>query len=68
LSRLAADFKDDIVANPELLGVDTIKNSTITVRARVRTRPGRHFPLERELNQRVVARFLQANIQLPPND
>jgi small-conductance mechanosensitive channel len=67
LSRLVADFKDDVVSSPELLGVDTIKNSTIILRARVRTRPGKHFPLERELNQRVVARFMQANIQLPPN-
>ncbi len=67
MSRLAADFKEDVVSNPELLGVDAIKNSIITLRARVRTRPGKHFPLERELNQRVVARFLAAGVQLPPN-
>ncbi|MEY4064352.1 MAG: hypothetical protein RIR26_560 [Pseudomonadota bacterium] len=67
LSRLARDFAHDILLPPELLGIDNIRNSTLVLRARVRTQPGQQWPLERELNRRVVERFLEAQIQLPPN-
>lgn len=67
LSRLAKDFPNVVIAPPELLGLDIIKNSSVTLRARVRTRPGQQWILERELNQRVLTSFIESNIQLPPN-
>ena len=67
LSRLARDFPFEIISSPELLGVENIKNSSVVLRARVKTRPGQQWILERELNQRVISKFVDAQIQLPPN-
>ena len=67
LSRLARDFPFEIMSSPELLGVENIKNSSVVLRARVQTRPGQQWILERELNQRVISKFVDAQIQLPPN-
>lgn len=67
LSRLAKDFPYEIISSPELLGVENIKNSSVVLRARVRTRPGEQWILERELNKRVISVFVEAQIQLPIN-
>lgn len=67
LQRLVKDFPHQIIAPPELLGMENIKNSSVVLRARIRTQPGQQWIIERELNQRVVAKFIESNIQLPAN-
>jgi small conductance mechanosensitive channel len=64
---LAKEYSPDILATPDILGVESIKDSRVLLRAKLKTRPGKQFFLERELNHRVLRRFLEAQIQLPGN-
>lgn len=64
---IARDFSNDVLASPEILGVDALKDSSVVLRAKIKTKPGRQYVLERELNQRVLKAFLSAQIVLPAN-
>ncbi|NBO37911.1 mechanosensitive ion channel family protein [bacterium] len=65
LARIARDFSHDVLAQPEFMGVELIKNSTVVLRGKVTTRPGQQWFIERELNKRILDEFLVADIQLP---
>lgn len=64
---IAKENPQDLIATPELLGVESVKDSSVVLRARLKTRPGRQYALERELNQRVLKHFVAAQITLPTN-
>jgi len=64
---LAKEYSPDILATPDILGVESIKDSRVLLRAKLKTKPGKQFFLERELNHRVLRKFLEAQIQLPGN-
>lgn len=64
---IAKDFSADVISVPEVLGIDSIKDSTVVLRARIKTKPARQFSIERELNRRIVAKFLDSQISLPAN-
>ncbi len=62
---LASEHHKDILAQPEFLGVDSVKDSSVVLRARVKTVAGRQYALERELFLRVIRRFLESGVVLP---
>lgn len=54
-----------ILAEPEVLGVEGIGTTGITLRLSVRTRPGDQLPLQRQLRAGVTEAFLREGIQMP---
>jgi small conductance mechanosensitive channel len=64
LDDLAADpaWKAAILEPPQVLGVDSVTNSGIVLRAWIKTAPGERGPLAREINRRVDEAFRAAAI------
>ncbi|MDE1900783.1 MAG: mechanosensitive ion channel [Alphaproteobacteria bacterium] len=58
-------FKRVILEPIEVAGVETLGDSSITVRARIRTRPGKQWDVKRLLLQRIKERFDTENIEIP---
>lgn len=65
IQQIAKEYAQDILSTPEILGVESIKDSKVVLRAKIKTKPGRQFALERALNHRVLRKFIEAEIQLP---
>jgi len=49
----------------EILGVDQFGPSAVTIKARVKTVPGRQWEVGREMNRRIKKRFDEAGIEIP---
>ena len=66
-AQLQADpvFKRVILEPIEVMGVEKFNDSSITLRARIRTRPGKQWDVKRLLLLRIQQRFLQERIDLP---
>jgi small conductance mechanosensitive channel len=66
-AQIQADpvFKRVILEPIEVLGVEKFGDSAITLRARMRTRPGKQWDVKRLLLLRIQQRFLQERIDLP---
>ncbi|NBX19069.1 MAG: mechanosensitive ion channel family protein [Proteobacteria bacterium] len=62
---IVAENSKDILSQPEILGVESVKESAVLIRARIKTLAGRQFVLERELNVRILRCFVEAGIVLP---
>lgn len=58
-------FKTDIKADLEVLGVDKFLPNAWVMRARLRTLPGRHWAVGRELNLRIKQHFDAQKIESP---
>ena len=58
-------FQRSILDAPEILGVDSINDSSITLVSRVRTEAGRQWAVKRMLLLRLKMRFDRAGVQLP---
>jgi len=56
---------DIVTDKPNMLGVETLGNSGVTLRMRVRVKPLEHWQCERDLNQRIKARFEREGIEIP---
>ncbi|NBW80153.1 mechanosensitive ion channel family protein [bacterium] len=67
IQLLAREYSSEIMATPEILGVESVNDSRIVLRARIKTKPGKQFALERELNHRMMRKFLETKIELPGN-
>ncbi len=63
---LAEDaFASGVAAPVEVYGVDRMTDSGSIIKGRIKTRPGKQWPIGRELNRRVLARFEADGIQRP---
>jgi moderate conductance mechanosensitive channel len=62
---LKEDRPERITGQPELLGVDSLGESGITLRLWLQTTPGDHWSVRRELNQRVKERYDKEGIVIP---
>jgi small conductance mechanosensitive channel len=58
-------FADKILGPPDILGVDRLGESTVTLKARLRTRPGDHGAVGREYNRRMMKAFDEGGVELP---
>ncbi|MBT3182155.1 MAG: mechanosensitive ion channel family protein [Deltaproteobacteria bacterium] len=64
-SKLKADMPNEIIEDPERLGVDDFGDSAITIRVWIKTAPLRQWMVKRELNRRVHKRFEKEGIEIP---
>ncbi|MBM3735944.1 MAG: mechanosensitive ion channel family protein [Acidobacteria bacterium] len=58
-------FKPAILAPVEIFGVDHLGESHMTVKARIKTLPGKQWDVGREMNRRIRAGFLAAGLTAP---
>jgi small conductance mechanosensitive channel len=58
-------FKRVILEPIEVMGVQALETSSITIRARIRTRPGKQWEVRRLLLLRIKQRFDTENIEIP---
>ncbi len=59
------DFKDDILAPLELVGVDKFADSAVIIKARIKTKPIKQWRVGREFNRRLKKKFDELNIEMP---
>lgn len=63
--RMNCQYKDDIFAPLEILGVDQFGDSAVVVKARFRTRPRMQWLIGREFNKAYKERFDKEGIEIP---
>ncbi len=59
------DFKDDILAPLEIVGVDKFADSAVVIKARFKTKPIKQWRVGREFNRRMKKKFDELNIEIP---
>lgn len=60
-----AEIVDEVIGEPEMLGVSEITSSHAMLRMTVTTRPGAQWGVQRHLRSRVIAAFDREEIRLP---
>lgn len=63
--RKDARWSDDIISDPEMLGVENFADSAVVIRFVMRTRPLRQWPVRREMLRRIKNRFDELGIEIP---
>ncbi len=63
--RLKGEWPQEIIEEPELMGVDEFGDSSITLRVWIKTRPLMQWKVKRELNRRIHKRFEKEGIEIP---
>jgi len=63
--RADAEFKDDILAPLEVMGLDSFGSSAVVIKARTKTRPIKQWRVGREFNRRIKKKFDELNIEIP---
>ena len=63
--RKDPEFRDMIVDDPEMLGVDAFADSAVIIKLLVRTRPLKQWIVKRELLRRIKNRFDELGIEIP---
>lgn len=63
--RQDPDFKNDIIAPMEVMGLDRFSDSAIIIRARTTTRPSKQWGVAREFNRRLKRAFDEKKIEMP---
>lgn len=63
--RKDPDFKKDILAPIEILGLDKFDTSAIIIKARTMTKPIKQWAVGREFNRRLKKRFDERDIEIP---
>jgi len=58
-------FSRDIIADLEVLGLDSLADSAVMIRVRLRTRPMRQWAVRREFLRRMKKAFDAAGIEIP---
>lgn len=58
-------WSDDVLDDPEVLGVESLGPESVTLRLRVKTHPGRQWALQRALRERIRLALSEAEIPLP---
>lgn len=54
-----------IMEDLEIMGVDSLADSSVNIKVRFKARPGKKFSLVREFNRRVKNRFDELDIEIP---
>ncbi|WP_186388402.1 mechanosensitive ion channel domain-containing protein [Stappia sp. TSB10P1A] len=62
---MQTDFKSEILEPLEMHGITTFGDSAITVRARIKTRPGSQWSVGRAYNEHIKAVFDERGIEIP---
>jgi small-conductance mechanosensitive channel len=71
LKEIAAEVRQDAKFGPmirddiEVMGVERLAESGVTIRARVKTEPASRWAIGREFNRRIKQRFDQLGIEIP---
>lgn len=60
-----SEYKDDILDDIEILGLDQFADSAVVVKARIKTRPIKQWRIGREFNRRLKKKFDEKNIEIP---
>jgi len=63
--RRDANYKNDILAPLDVLGLDSFGESTVNIKARTKTKPIQQWRIGREFNRRIKLKFDELNIDLP---
>ncbi len=63
--RQDAEFKSDILAPLEVLGVDSFGDNAVIIKARTKTKPIQQWRIGREFNRRIKKKFDELNIEFP---
>ncbi|MCA9394103.1 MAG: mechanosensitive ion channel family protein [Candidatus Omnitrophica bacterium] len=63
--RQDPEFKKDILAPIEILGLDKFDNSAVIIKARTMTKPIKQWAVGREFNKRLKKRFDERDIEIP---
>jgi small conductance mechanosensitive channel len=59
------DFKDLIIEEPEITGVELLAADSVDLRVLIKTRPMEQWAVAREMRQRIKARFDHEGIEIP---
>ncbi len=59
------DFKDLIIEEPEITGVEMLAADSVNLRVLIKTRPMEQWAVAREMRQRIKARFDHEGIEIP---
>ncbi len=59
------EFRDAIVGDIEMLGVDNLGDSSVVIKFAVKTRPDQKWPVKRELLRRIKNTFDERGIEIP---
>jgi len=59
------NFKDDILAPLELVGLDKFADSAVVIKARIKTKPIKQWRVGREYNRRLKRKFDEVGIEIP---
>lgn len=59
------DYKDAILEPIEILGVDKFADSSVIIKARIKTLPIKQWAVGREMNRRIKKRFDEVGIEIP---
>lgn len=59
------EFQGEIIEEPEVWGVQELAADAVTVRIVLKTTPGSQWAIEREMRQRIKARFDEEGIEIP---
>jgi len=60
-----SSLSSDILEPMEVLGVDKFSDSSVVIKARIKTKPIRQWAVMREYNRRLKLRFDELNIEIP---
>ena len=63
--RKDANFATDILADIEIMGVESFANSAVVIRSRIKVKAGRQRPIQRGFNRLVKKRFDAEGIEIP---
>ncbi len=62
---LEDEFKNDVLAPIEMMGVDKLGDNSVVLKARIKTRPVQQWKIGREMNRRLKKAFAAAGIDTP---
>jgi small-conductance mechanosensitive channel len=63
--RMDPEFKDRITQDPEMLGVDSLSDSGVTIKFLIQTQPLAQWAVKREYLRRIKNRFDELGIEIP---
>lgn len=64
-NKMHTEFSEKIIAEPEVLGVNCLNNSSVDIKIIIKTKAGEQWALEREFKRRIKYAFDENNIEIP---